>query len=105
MHHASSRSWSEIDDDILIIVIKWLSRIEHISSTLSIVCCSLRRIVKEYIPSSEAIPWLMFPLKPEEDGCRFYRVEEGMFYVQRKSVFRTLGSGIVLDHLTDGSYS
>lgn len=72
--NASSRSW-----------------IEQIR--LGIVCCSWRRIVKEYIPLSEAIPWLMFPLKPEEDGCCFYSVDEGKFYLQlqRKSVFRDFG--------------
>lgn len=89
--NASSRSWSEIDDDkeILIIIIKRLSRVEQIR--LGIVCCSWRRIVKEYIPLSEAIPWLMIPLKPEEDGCCFYSVDEGKFYLQRKSVFKDFG--------------
>lgn len=67
---------------------RWIEQIR-----LGIVCCSWRRIVKEYIPLSEAIPWLMFPLKPEEDGCCFYSVDEGKFYLQlqRKSVFRDFG--------------
>lgn len=67
----------------------------HHQIGLTSVCSSWRRILMDYIPTSEAITWLIFPsnLHPDgaSDGCRFYSLGERKFYFQKNSVFKDFG--------------